>query len=93
MELIDRQIEAVKETLEQVIGEYRKGEKHHMWRGSKCPLCGIDTGCSSCPLYQSLGHCMSFYKNEGYVSRTEILLEDIAGFLQSLLIGLEGVNK
>lgn len=75
MKLIDRQIEAVKKSLE-------------LWKRTKrylgdCPCCDVALGCAGCPVYQAtdFGCDPVIYKTASF--------EDIAGFLQSLLISLE----
>ena len=91
MKLIDRQIKAVRETLEQVLEEYRKGKEYHHWDCEKCFVCSKFRLCCNCPLTT---YCdKDFAQGEGYDSQRDAPLEDIAGFLQSLLISLEEITR
>ena len=75
MTLLDRQIKAVEETLDQVIGECKGGVTHH-WRENRCPLCRLQEkgSCEQCPLsycceYEEAGiYCVTLsreFEDEG----------------------------
>ncbi|HEB13623.1 MAG TPA: hypothetical protein ENI13_01435 [candidate division CPR3 bacterium] len=92
MELIDRQIKAVEETLEQVIKEYREKKEYHNWDYDDCPICqatsgGIKGCLKECSLW---GSCIDLAKHEGYDVKAYPLIppQDIAGLLKSLLVSL-----
>ncbi len=90
MELIDRQIKAVQETLEQVMMEWWNGERHSFVI-TDCPFCiefrTREDRCADCPLNSSkdmIHPCIEFV-----IEAREASLEEIAGFLKSLEISLE----
>ncbi len=101
--LVNRQIEATKETLELLIKENLR-KIGHVWSVNECPMClefgdkNNPSGCSTkldCPfrlLQDSRTYpCSDFARK--HLSwgehKTDISTQDIAGFLQSLLITLE----
>ncbi len=94
MKLIDRQIKAVEETLEQFKIEYEAGEDYH--DQDACALCKYFSDkslsdCGDCPLKLLIDKeraCVTFMGFEKVDTHGEDF-EDIAGFLQSLLISLE----
>ena len=99
--LRQRQISALKKTLNYVIREWEEGKEYHYWSVTDCPLCdefNMLDGCGGCPLeifgkYGITG-CYILARREGYVKEeifgtaTVIPLQDIAGFLKSLLVSL-----
>lgn len=94
MNLIDRQILAVRETLKQVREEYVDGEEFHNFCVEDCSLCEefrtsfCSIEGSECPIYLFSDGCLAFTRTNDY-STYQTPLEDIAGFLKSLEISLE----
>ncbi len=95
MELIDRQIEAVEEILRRVKREYII-EENHSFNIRDCPLCEMFyknrksfEKCLQCPLNfaEALHGCRNFVDMVDLDDEEH--LEDIAGFLTSLLISLK----
>lgn len=96
MKIIDRQIKEIKKSLEKILKEYKQN-KAHKFSLRKCSLCksfalpkeNIEK-CLDCPLYFTNTYggmfpgCIDLLRK---VSSTDH--QDIAGFLQSLLISLE----
>lgn len=94
MKLIDRQILAVEETLEQFREEYEAQEDYH--NQSKCILCKYFADkdlkdCGDCPIKLLIDRekaCIIFMSREDTTDDYGNF-EDIAGFLKSLLVSLE----
>lgn len=91
MKLRNRQILAVKKTLEQIIREYL-GHKEHSWDISNCPLCKMfKPTCVGCPLAFDFENTV-YHRCEPFLRDNEAFttsLQDIAGFLMSLLVSLK----
>ena len=95
MNLLSRQIKAVRETLEQVRGEYERKGYHSQ---KDCLLCKEfehfyerHNKCSECPLTLLIDEpvaCVGIAALE-YNTISDVSLEDIAGFLESLLVSLK----
>ena len=93
MKLIDRQIKVVEKGLERV----KKEKDIHRWSRRRCALCKAFCDCEGCPLTlfhngTRLTSCFNFAVKQNYATEIEnspaIPVEDLAGFLQSLLISL-----
>lgn len=100
MELIDRQIEAVRETIEVVRREWEEGRLEHCWSFSVCPLCNefkdskerysADCG-QECPFKKFADEdtygCAKFFR--AYITKFYHVGDVPISYVWSLLIDLE----